>query len=81
MTNEHKHGAATIAVSAIVLAAVIMLGSWAWTSVANRVDAVQEKQSIGLQRISKNEAEITALKEGLARIEKKLDETLERLRK
>ena len=65
-------------VSGIVLSSVLGLSGWAWVSVASRVDAIQEKQSVGYQRLAKLDAEIGALKEGLIRIEHKLDEALKK---
>lgn len=59
-------------------AAVVALGSWAWNSVTGKVDAVQTVQASRGERITKVEAEIVALKEGLGRIERKLDQVLER---
>ena len=61
----------------IVVGIVIAILCWAWTSLAMRVDSIQEKQSMGYQRLAKNDAEIAALREGMARIERKLDMVLE----
>lgn len=62
----------------IILSALLALGGWSLLSTVNRVDAIQEKQSISFQRHAKNDAEIASLKEGMSRIEAKLDKALDR---
>ena len=68
----------TIVVTAIIgLGGVaVMMGSWQWNTLVVRVDTIQDRQSIGYQRLIKNDTEIATLKESLTRIEKKLDDAL-----
>lgn len=74
--KQQHHNSRTWA-AGIGAAAILVLGSWSWNSVTNRLDIVQTKQAIGYERLAKLDAEVAALKEGLARIEKKLDQALE----
>lgn len=82
MTGEFQLNKAVV--TGALLAAVVSAGGWAWTAnerqrdkaaeIANaRVDRIEDKQTLGLQRLSKNEAEIAALREGFTRIDTKLD--------
>ena len=74
--QHHRNGRAWA--TGIGAAAVLTLGSWAWHSVTGRVDAVQVTQSQRGERIAKLETEMIGIKETMARIEKKLDQALER---
>lgn len=75
-TRPHHHNRTWAA--GVGAAALIALGTWAWNSVTGRVDAVQVIQSQRGERIAKLETEMIWMKDAIGRIEKKLDQLLER---
>lgn len=62
----------------IVLAGLLGLSGWAWTSVVSRLEGVEITSGIHVQKITKLETENTSTRETLIRIDRKLDRIIER---